>query len=507
MQIVTVDTLKLIPLSPPKSEVFDSTLVADASEKIKEFYKTNEYKTAWNDEKNRKELINALRSLSIDGIDTTLYPIAQLTLAHQNYDQLGKKERIQFDFLYSENFMNAAAHLFNGIMSPKKLYKDWDIEPKKINLPATMHLALEHDAIAIAFDSIRPKSEVYTGLRKALEQLNTIEDYEFDMLLTGRKIKLNDSFPEVEEVKRRLMHWGDLAETDTLTPVFDHQTMDALKTFQSRYGLDETGLLDSETVKALNTEKEKLIQIVVANLERWRWYPRHLGANYVLVNIPDFSLIVVSSNDTVQKHKVIVGTTARKTPILSSKFNSLIINPTWTVPPTILKNDLTPAARKNRGYFASRGFTIFDSKGNAVDPEDWNPDKASSYRYVQKPGRANALGRIKFNFPNNHLVYLHDTNNKNYFSRESRNLSSGCVRVENPFELADYILQTEQSSYTMSQIDKILASEKTQHIPLKSTIEVHQFYWTSWLDKKGLQFRKDIYNYDEALYSELFSRN
>lgn len=503
LHIITTDTLELAPMELELSIAFDSLLLQQKSKDIQQFYRVNEFKTGWSEAKNRENLIASIKSLAEDGIPTHSFPLDQLSTFNDKYTTLTDLEKTEADVLYSETFFTVASQLYNGVLNPKKLYNDWDIEPKKINLPATLHLTLIHDAVPIAFDSIRPKNPIYGQLKKVLAELRALPNEDFVALKSGVKIKLNDSLPEVVDIKKRLMYWSDLKRNDSLTPIFDEETATALKHFQQRHGLDETGLLDKQTVSALNETKEQKIEKTIANLERWRWYPRNLGHDYVLVNIADFSLIAVTHGDTLQKHKVIVGTPARKTPILSSQFSGLIINPTWTVPPTILKNDLVPSATKNRGYFANRGFTIYDNKGNIVSAADWNPERASSYRYVQKPGNANSLGRIKFDFKNNHLVYLHDTNNKNNFNKDHRDLSSGCIRVEDPFDLADYILTTENSKYTMKQINQWLTTEKTQHIPLKKTIAIHQLYWTAWQDKNGMQFRNDIYDLDKDLFEKL----
>lgn len=503
LHVVTNDTLILTPMNIEESIAFDSLILKEKSKDLQQFYKTNDFKTGWNQAKNREDLITSIKSLEEDGITLKQFPLEKLKKYNSDYSTLTDVQKTEADILYSETFFKIASQLYNGVLSPKKLYNDWDIDPKNINLPATLNLTLIHDAVPIAFDSIRPKHPVYGQLKEALAELRKMPNEDFIELKTINKLKVNDSLPEIKVLKELLIYWKDLAQSDSINSVFDETTSNALKRFQLRNGIDETGLLDKQTLIALNETKEQQIQKVIVNLERWRWYPRNLGNDYVLVNIPDFSLVAVSHGDTIQKHKIIVGKPDRKTPILSSRFSGLIINPTWTVPPTILKNDLVPSASKNRSYFANRGFTIYDNNGNVVSASDWKPERASSYRYVQKPGKANSLGRIKFDFKNNHLVYLHDTNNKNNFNKDNRDLSSGCIRVEDPFDLAEYILTTENSKYTMKQINQWLESEKTQHIPLQKTIDIHQLYWTAWKDKDGLQFRDDIYNLDRDLFTKL----
>ncbi|WP_430614188.1 L,D-transpeptidase family protein [Flavobacterium sp. JP2137] len=502
VSVVINDTIALSPIDAVSAIAFDSLLLKDKSAELQRFYRYNQFKTVWAEESNRKALIESIEKIHEDGLTDRPYDLARLKQNNDGYIKIADVEKIHTDLMFSESFFKLSNDLYNGRLDPKKLYTDWDLDPKKINTGATMHVALENNAIAQSLDSLRPKNAIYNGLRAALSRLRELPDETFDEFGTGRKIKRNDSLPEIVELKKRLIYWGDL-KPEEHSARFNAETEAGLKRFQGRNGLDETGLLDKETVSTLNQTKAQKISQILANLERWRWYPRDLGTDYVLVNIPDYSLVAVSNGDTIQRHKVIVGKPARKTPILSSKFSGLVINPTWTVPPTILKNDLTPAATKNRGYFASRGFTIYDNKGQVVSAQDWNPERASSYRYVQKPGNSNSLGRIKFDFKNNHMVYLHDTNNTNNFNKDDRDLSSGCIRVQNPFDLADYILKTEKNPYTKAKIEAMLKTEKTQGIPLKKSVQIHQFYWTAWNSKEGIQFRTDIYHLDDDLAAKL----
>lgn len=255
---------------------------------------------------------------------------------------------------------------------------------------------------------------------------------------------------------------------------------------------------------ALNDLESIKAQKVMVNMERSRWLPNDMGTYFVWVNIPEERLRVFESGVETQTHKVIVGKPERKTPILSSVFNQLVINPTWTVPPTILKNDLVPKATSNRGYFASQRMKIVNKKtGKNVDPNDWDPSSYNSYRYVQSTGNSNALGLIKFNFPNDHMVYLHDTNNRSMFSQTSRALSSGCVRVDNPFLLAEKILSIEGNSTTRAELDTLVKREKTKTIGLKKIVHVHQTYLTAYVENGELKMFNDVYDLDAGLYKRL----
>ena len=227
-----------------------------------------------------------------------------------------------------------------------------------------------------------------------------------------------------------------------------------------------------------------------------------MGAHYLIINIPDFRLSVVKNNDTVATHKVIVGSPKRKTPILNSKLSYCAFNPTWTVPPTIIKEDIIPATSRNRNYLAEKNITVYDGNGNVVSAKNWQIAKAKNYRYVQSPGSYNSLGMVKLMFPNNYSVYLHDTNHRDYFDKTNRSLSSGCVRVQNVLKLAEYLID-DKEKYSEEAITAILKTEKTTNVTIKDRIYLQQLYWTAWSENNKLIFRNDIYNLDANLYLNL----
>lgn len=259
------------------------------------------------------------------------------------------------------------------------------------------------------------------------------------------------------------------------------------------------------SVKDTVSSKGYMQKKVWVNFERTKWLQPNLGDNYVWINLPEYQLQVVQNDKIIKTHKVIIGKNSRKTPILSSAFNGIIINPKWTVPPTILKNDLVPKASANRGYFASNRLTIFDKKtGKEVSPDNWNPANYGSYRYVQKTGRLNSLGQIKFDFPNKHMVYLHDTNNRSRFVESNRALSSGCVRVEYPFDLAETIFGLEGIEMKRDKIDTLVVKEVTKNIKLNKKVNVHQVYLTAVIDStNNIHILNDVYSLDSKLYKRL----
>jgi L,D-transpeptidase YcbB len=277
----------------------------------------------------------------------------------------------------------------------------------------------------------------------------------------------------------------------------------AVKRFQRRHNLAADGVIGLGTIKALNYSKNERREQIIANLERWKWFPNDFGETYLLVNLPEYKLSYVVNKDTITTERIIIGKASRKTPILSSQLTNFVFNPTWTVPPTILKEDLTPAASKNRGYFEKNRITIYNNKGEVISAENWSPENARSYRYVQRPGSDNSLGLVKFNFSNRHSVYLHDTNNRGNFARENRAMSSGCVRVENPLRLAKKIMKKVDDDWTIEKVDAIVAQKNSKLIPIKNDVKVHLLYWTNTFEKNQLIFFEDCYNLDKEVFNKL----
>jgi murein L,D-transpeptidase YcbB/YkuD len=337
------------------------------------------------------------------------------------------------------------------------------------------------------------------------------------------------------------MFWKDLKFKDTITGVYDKETREAMKKFQLRHGLYPDGIIGRATIDALNYTKNMRTEQVISNLERWRWFSADFGTNYLLINIPDYQLIAIKNKDTIQKQKVVVGKDSRRTPVLESKISNINLNPNWTVPPTILKEDIYPEAIKDPSVFRKKGLKIYDKNKNEVNPWSWKIEDAYKYKYVQAPSKNNSLGSMKINFPNKFSVYLHDTNHRNYFKYYYRALSSGCVRLEKPLEMAEYLIDdvekwdlqtitdtTDIKHYTKLQKlkevklaqknAKLLAKNpqliiepkkfpkpelKTIVIPIENDVFIHQLYWTAWEENGELRFREDIYCLDHDVFAKL----
>lgn len=481
----------------------DTLLYAPFKSKIlSEFYNSKDNETVWQSENNRKLIIKTIKNCEIEGLNPSDYNISKLTELEKNFTELDESEQINYDILLTYNFQNYLNHLHNGKLNPRKLYKNWDLRIYPLNIKAVLNNALIKDSLLGEIKKCQPKALTYQKLIKALQLISKFPNEQTPSIITEDKISLNEKNIAVINIKKKLRYWNDLNSKDSITTTYDKNTFEAVKKFQTRHGLISDGIIGKSTITALNFTKEERIHQIIANLERWRWFSRSFAENYILINIPNYSLNVIEKQKIALSKRIVVGKIKRKTPVLTSILQTVVFNPTWTVPPTILKEDLLPEMIKNRNTLKNKGIGIYDSKNKEVDPLDWNEKKPRGYRYVQKPGYYNSLGVVKINFPNKHSVYLHDTNHRNLFERNNRSLSSGCVRIEKPLELVQLILDNPEH-YSKEKIDSIITTKETIFIGIKKRYAIYQWYWTAWSENDELIFRDDIYKLDTDLYKQL----
>jgi murein L,D-transpeptidase YcbB/YkuD len=502
-------TVKLPEAITPTEHTNNAVLSIDRSvleaslKETKDFYSNHDFKTVWTDEADRRTFLLAIKDAEMDGLQPEDYYYSKLK-RYESKKGLSKKQAIAYDILMTKSFQKLANHLFKGKIAASSIYPDWALTQKKLNSTTLLTEALKDHSIDAVLNRCRPPHRVYSELKSSLKFLRELpDDTGFEKISITESIRPNDSSAVIPAVKKRLVYWNDLENNDS-TLIYNKAAVKAIKRFQSRHGIYPDGIIGKSTANALNITKQQREEQVLVNLERWRWFAYDFGDNAIIINIPNYMLAMVRNDkDTIAIHKVVVGKPDRRTPVLYSKLNYLVINPTWTVPPTILTEDLTPKATEDKNYFAQHNMKIYDRDSNEVAPEEWTPELAKGYRYVQQSGNDNALGGIKFNFYNRFSVYLHDTNHREMFKRSRRALSSGCVRVDKPFDLAEIILKEEDKEWNAEKIQEIVATGETENIYLKKTNHVHQLYWTAWMDRNGLQFRNDIYNLDKALYKKL----
>ncbi len=312
------------------------------------------------------------------------------------------------------------------------------------------------------------------------------------------KLRQGSQAESVVALRRRLMISGDLPTSAGLSPQFDTYVDAAVKRFQARHGLPSDGVMGQYSLAALNVPANVRLGQLETNLVRLRSMSGYLGDRYVMVNIPAAEIEAVESQRVAQRHTAIVGQITRQTPILNSKIFELNLNPYWTAPKSIIRKDIIPHMRKEPNYLTKNNILVFDGNDNEVPPAsiDWTSDEAVQYRFRQEPGRINAMGSVKINFPNPHAVYMHDTPQQGLFNKLMRFDSSGCVRVKNVRDLLVWLAQDTPAG-SRREIESIIASGDRTDLKLAAPVPVYFTYVTAWSTDDGVvQFRDDIYKRD-----------
>jgi murein L,D-transpeptidase YcbB/YkuD len=318
-------------------------------------------------------------------------------------------------------------------------------------------------------------------------------------LPANAKLAPGASGPDVALLRRRLVITDDLAADKAEGDLYDDAVTDAVRTFQARHGLEGTGSVGPKTLAALNVPAKTRLRQLTASFDRLTAMDFRFGQRYVVVNLPATLAEAVDGDKVVRRHVVQVGRADRPSPTLTTHITSINLNPTWTVPLSILKKDIIPKMRKDPGYAARMHMRVFDSAGNEVDPQsiDWNSDQAPNFTVRQDSGPWNALGALRIDMPNAHSVYMHDTNHKEYFGADYRFQSSGCTRVEDPRELAAWLL-AETAGWSRREMDAAIAKGERQDVRLTHKVPVAWVYLTGWVTRDGaIHFRDDVYGYDE----------
>jgi L,D-transpeptidase YcbB len=521
----------------------DSTQIIDLkNEDLKLFYRKFNYETVWLQVENRQAVIDEISYALEDGLDVEDYNFSKIKNFEKNYNSLSEQDLIAYDLLLTNSLHDYLSHLNNGKILPEKVYTDWDIKKNYKNVNNLVINSVETSNFKENIQNSKPTHAVYDQLKRSLRILRDLPDTTFESFdIYSRAVVSGKSPKVILKVKERLQFWGDMEPTEVITDKPDKQMVDALKQFQLRHGLKSDGAIGRGTLDAMNFTKEKRIEQVIANLERWRWFARDFGQHYILTNIPEYKLVAIKGKDTMQVQRIVVGKETRRTPVLESKISNINLNPNWTVPPTILAEDVFPDVLKSRSAFAKQRLKIFNWKKKEISASEWKMEEADKYQYIQMPGRNNALGLMKINFPNKYSVYMHDTNHRDFFKLNYRSLSSGCVRLEKPMEMAHYLLNdsikwpmqkikdtTDINYYFKLKREKekelnkknaeLMAKNpmlvltpkklkdpelKTIVIPITEPIQIHQLYWTAWEKNGKLQFREDIYCLDQELYVKL----
>lgn len=384
---------------------------------------------------------------------------------------------------------------------------EWFIPKKTLDYEAILDTLLGNNKAAFK----PPVYRQYELLKSYLDKYRKIElNGGWAVInLSEEKYKRGDTASVLSAVKKRLMVTGDYKATDT-SMVFNESLTEAVKNFQARYGQSQDGIVSREFVNEMNTPIHKRIEQIIINIERCRWVPAALTGDYLVVNIPEFKLHVYDGNQYLWNMNVVLGRATDRTVIFNGNLKYIVFNPYWNVPMSIFSKEILPKIRADKTYFNSEELEIVKNSvpEMSIDPEsiDWNnPEEYfMAYTIRQKPGKKNALGSMKFLFPNEYNIYLHDTPSKSLFERSSRSFSHGCIRLAEPEKLALFLLQKDKD-WNENSIKKALEPGKEKYVTLKEGVPVFIAYFTAWVDRQGrLNFRDDIYGHDAKMAKLIF---
>ena len=458
-----------------------------------------------------QQLIDRLANAEVDGLKPKDYPSDYL-IELRDSAQLQHAEHAAYtELMFSAFFLVYAADMKVGRFVPNKIDSELFLDRRTVDGPGMLALLEGYRDLNGFFDAWEPQRREYRALKALLAHYRQLEaGGGWPVISAGETLKPGMTDPRVAEVKARLKASGDFSPSSSAPEEFDDALVDAVKRFQRRHGLDADGVIGKQSLLALNIKVNDRVRQIIVNMERWRWMPENLGSDYVKVNIAGFQLTRVQSEQVVRRMNVVVGKVYHRTPVFSDKIRYLEFNPTWTVPNSIATKEMLPALKKDPNRYAAKGFDIYRG-GEKVSWAgiDWSQYSTKKFPFVfqQQPGETNALGRVKFMFPNKHNVYLHDTAARSLFAKSFRALSHGCVRLGEPIAFADEVLAS-MPGWSRDRIDDVLASQETTRVSLKSALPVHLVYETAWLGEDGtIHFRPDIYSRDKRLHNAIFAKH
>lgn len=478
---------------------------------LQRFYAQRDYQPVWT-------LADGHPTTTLDVALTLIGQADEEGLANDDYhleslrvlrDKVSDQIPLSLELGITQSLLALAHDLYSGRLIASQADPDWHIPQPQFDAAHFLQQALAAEKLQQAFAGLSPDIPQYRLLKELLGKFRTLATTHSSWARVPeeatpiRPHTKNASIPLIRQRIQNAYHIFENPEYNIAasdSEFYDDQLEKAVKVFQQQYGLNADGIIGKNTRRALNMTVNEHIQRLRISLERLRWLPKNLGSRYILVNIAGFNLIAFQEGVRVLSMRIVVGRDYRSTPSFSSKISHLILNPYWNVPTSIARKDLLPKQRNNPNYFASEGIRVFsDYKYQSeLDPYsiDWYSVGGSlPYVFRQDPGKRNALGTIKFMFPNPFSIYLHDTPSKYLFQKEIRTFSSGCIRLEKPLRLAEFVLG---DAFEQADIAQKIDSGKTQTVNLSERVPVYLLYLTVWSDGQDeVHFSSDVYGRDK----------
>ncbi len=498
---------------------------------VRLFYYGRGYRPAWTDPARRGDLIAAVEGSREHGLAPDDFSIDALRRATA---QSGEDAQmiVRRDLLFTEALASLVRQLRYGKVDPSSLYSTWNFSPPLgvRERAQTLSDLLEAAALQDALAALAPQDAAYRGLQKALSRFTALAATgAWPSVPAGPTLRPGERDPRVRALRERLQAEGWLAAGGAAgqgdkrgkaaargdATRYDKALAEAVKRFQTAHGLAADAAVGSSTLAALNVSAAERVAQIRVNLERMRWVARDMGTDRLVVDITGFNAALQLDGAVVWSSKVMVGRPARETPVLLDHVRHLVLNPKWVVPPTILREDVIPGMIRNAAYLQKHDLRIVDRSGQAVAPAqiDWSSARRGGFPYqvVQQSGSRGALGRIKFSLSNGYAIYLHDTPSRSLFRKPARALSSGCVRLEKPRELA-LLLLDDPERWNEQALTAAIDSARTQTLPVGRHVPVMLLYRTAVADAADgaesagvVSFRFDIYNHDGPLLALLDS--
>jgi L,D-transpeptidase YcbB len=478
---------------------------------VERFYKARKGRPAWPDGNKVEQIVEAIRGIERDGLSPADYHLASIEKALDN-GKGGSNAALEadLDLLVTDAVAGMLDHIQYGRIRPVLLNPNWNVDPREGAPPLEGEIAEAARAGSPreAIEGSRPRHFIYEGLVRTLGELREIQAHGgWPSVPAGRPIRPGTADPRIPAVRARLRASGEISGSASTSTRYDPALRQGVALFQERHRLDPTGIIDAKTVEEMNVSAAARIGQVRVNLERARWVLGRLGQDFLLVNLPAFKGYLIRGGKNVWEARTQIGEEAMQTPTFRAKMTTVVFNPDWTVPPTILAKEVIEPLQNGDDVLTRKGLVVYDAQNEVVDPSsiDWSSVTPETFPYTirQPPGTDNALGRVKFLFPNSYSIYLHDTPNLHLFDAQRRTFSHGCIRIENPLELAQ-ILLAGQDDWGPAKIEETLATGEKTEVPLEHRIPVLIVYWTVTVGASGeVKYAQDIYNLDAPLFAAL----
>lgn len=499
---------RLDRISLPSSNNNDFALAT-----LKRFYAMHDYQPVWVQEDKLAPIhdtaITFIANAEQEGLDSLDYALEELL--HLREQIHTKPLWLELELQTTQALLLLTRDLRRGRLTASEVDPDWHIKQPDFDAAAYLQQAIASGDLKASLESLPPTTKIYQLMKQALSHYRKqiTQGNHWASIPETPLIRPNMSHPAIPLIRKRIAHdfvqYGypeyDLPLSNDQK--YDAHLVDAIKAFQERNGLNADGIIGKNTRDALNRTPEQKIQQLRVNMERLRWLPRELGDRYLLVNIAGFQLAAIEQGQHVLTMRIIVGRDYRSTPSFDSRISHLVLNPYWNIPHSIATKDLLPKQQANPTYFASQSIKIYsnhDYQTDTLDPDsiDWQTlGKRFPYVLRQDPGAKNALGTIKFMFPNPFSIYLHDTPSKQLFRKDIRTFSSGCIRLEKPLQLAGFVLNEPAA---VTDLVAKIKTGKTTTVHLPKRLPIYLIYLTTWIDdQNNVYFSSDIYGRDKRV--------